>query len=356
MLESEHGEDSLVLCNSCDYAANLEVASSKHQAIDKKEGKKEKVSTPGQKTIEEVAGFLKKQPNDLMKSLVFISNGDPIMVLVRGDHDVNESKLSSFIGSTVRPAHPEEVIEICGTEIGFIGPVGLKKDIKIIADRALKNQHDLTTGANEKDYHLTGLEIERDFKVQEFADLRTVLDNEKCIQCGGELRKVQAIELGHIFKLGTKYSDAMKATFLDKNGKEKPIVMGSYGIGVERIIAASIEQNHDEKGIVWNPVLAPYLIHLIPINYEDQKISELSDEIYQLFEKNGISILMDDRKVSPGFKFKDADLVGMPLQIIIGKKWIDEQKIELKIRKSGETIDVVHDKLFETVNKILNNL
>ena len=356
MLESEHGEDSLVLCNSCDYAANLEIARSKTKPVEKNKVEVQKVHTPGQKTIEEVAQFLKKKPFELMKSLVFISNEDPLMVLVRGDHDVNESKLTSITGAVVRPAHAEEVLEICGAETGFVGPVGLKKNIKIIADEAIKNQHDLTTGANEKDYHLTGLEIGRDFNVEAFYDLRTVLGNEKCIQCDGDLRTVNAIELGHIFKLGTKYSDAMKATFLDKNGKEKPIIMGSYGIGVERIIAASIEQSHDDKGIVWNTALAPYLIHLIPINYEDPAISDLSDELYKFFMKKGIDILMDDRKASPGFKFKDADLLGMPIQIIVGKKWIQDKKIEIKNRKSGKTVDVKLDEIENTVNEIFNGL
>ena len=357
MIESRYGEDTLVLCNQCDYAANLEIATSVPLEIDNEEiGSLQRIHTPNKKTIAEVSAFLKKKPAQLMKSLLYIVNNEPIMVLIRGDHNVNETKLQSYVGTQIRPANPQEVIEICGAEIGFVGPIGLKKKVRLIADKALENQHNLTTGANEKDYHLSGVELNRDLQNVEYADLRTVLSGEKCSQCGGELRVVNAIELGHIFKLGTKYSERMNATYLDSKGQKKPILMGSYGIGVERIIATAIEQNHDEKGIVWDPVLAPYLVHIIPINNDDKEIFAVANRLYSMLLEEKIDALIDDRDVSPGYKFKDADLLGMPLQIIIGEKWHKNHEIEIKKRKSGEILFSSEKNLISTIRSLLESL
>lgn len=353
MVESDFGEDTLVLCTKCDYAANLDVAASVPHGVEGQPNSLRKVHTPDKKTIEEVSTFLNLPHNRLMKSLVYIVENEPVMILIRGDHDINESKLQAYLGSTVRPAHPEEVEEICGAEVGFVGPVGPKEHIRIVADNGLKNQHDLTTGANEKDTHLTGIELDRDVKIAEYIDIKTVIPDEKCVHCGANLRVVNAIELGHIFKLGTKYAESMKAFYLDKNGKERPIFMGSYGIGVERIIAASIEQNHDEKGIVWETVIAPYHVHIIPINIGNENIKGTANELYDTLNKKNIDTLIDDREVTPGFKFKDADLLGMPLQIIVGDKWLKERRYEIKQRKTGKTIFSSETDLIKTVRSLL---
>ncbi len=356
MIESQYGEDTLVLCNHCDYAANLEIATSLPLEVDDKITSLQQVHTPNKRTIAEVSTFLKKKPDQLMKSLLYISNNEPIMVLIRGAHSVNETKLQSCVRAQIRPANSQEVIEICGAEIGFVGPIGLKKKVRLIADNVLKNQHNLTTGANEKDYHFSGVELDRDVKNVEYADIRTVLSGEKCSLCGGDLRVVNAIELGHIFKLGTKYSERMNAAYLDKKGQKRPILMGSYGIGVERIIATAIEQNHDEKGIVWDPVLAPYLVHIIPINKDDEDIFAAANRFYNKLQQEKIDTLIDDRDVSPGYKFKDADLLGMPLQIIIGEKWRKKHQIEIKERKSGNIVFSSEEDLIATIRSLLNSL
>ena len=356
MVESEFGEDSLVLCDKCDYAANLEVAQSVPEKVGGKVSKLEEIHTPGQRTIEEVSAFLSKQPKDLMKTLLYMTGDEPLMVLIRGDHDVNEEKLQAFLKGTVRPAEPSEVTPICGAEVGFVGPVGMQKQIRIIADETLKDQHNLTTGANKNDYHLMGIELERDLNIEAFADLRNVRAAETCTVCGGTIRIVNAIELGHIFQLGTKYSESMKATYLDHDGKAHPIVMGSYGIGVERLLACYIEQNNDERGIVWNYILAPYDLHLIPINLDTEEIRKTAETLYQTAYNSGLTVLMDDRSLSPGFKFKDADLLGIPLQVIIGKSWLESQQLEFKERKTGERHHVAPDAFVDTAKNILSRL
>lgn len=353
MVESNFGEDTLVLCTECDYAANLDVATSVPHRVEGQPTSLRKVHTPDTKTIEQVSTFLNVPPNRLMKSLVYISENEPVMILIRGDHDVNESKLQAYLGSTVRPAHPEEVKEVCKAEVGFVGPVGLREHIRIVADNALKNQHNLTTGANEKDTHLTGIELDRDVNIAEYIDIKNVFPDEKCVVCGDRLRVINAIELGHIFKLGTKYAESMKVFYLDNNGKERPIFMGSYGIGVERIIAASIEQNHDEIGIVWETVIAPYYVHIIPINIGNEDIKRTSNELYNTLNKKNIDTLIDDREVTPGYKFKDADLLGMPLQIIVGDKWLNERRYEIKQRKSGNTFFSSETDLIKTIRSLL---
>lgn len=356
MVESEHGEDTLVLCNTCHYADNLDVASSIPHKITEKSVETSRVHTPGKRTIADISEFLKKQPNQLMKSLLYIIDNEPMMILIRGDHEVNESKLQSQFGPDIRPAHPEEVQDICGAEVGFVGPMGSKKPFRIYADEALKDQYNLTTGANENDYHISGIELTRDVEITNVIDIRSVKEGEKCKVCDGTLRVVQAIELGHIFKLGTKYSESMKALYLDKGGKEKPIFMGSYGIGVERIIASSIEQNYDEKGIVWDNILAPYSVHIIPLKSENEDIKTLAHRLYDQMNDNAIDTLIDDRDVSPGFKFKDADLLGMPLQIIIGEKWLSKGEIEIKERKSGNIVYTSENDILDTIQSMLRSL
>lgn len=357
MVESESGEDTLVLCTQCDYAANIEVATSVHSGVEEKKSQSlNKVHTPGKKTIEDVSSFLNKESCQLMKSLLYFSDDNPALVLIRGDYEVNESKLISILGTKVRPAQREEVLEIFGAEPGFVGPVNMRKNARIIADFALKDKHDLMTGANEKDYHLSGIELERDVQVSDYADIRCVKADDHCSLCGADLRVANAIELGHIFQLGTKYSESMKAFYTDNSGKDNPIFMGSYGIGIERIVAASIEQNHDDKGIVWDPVLAPYHVHIIPINMETDAILKTAETLYQECCDKKIETLMDDRIVSAGYKFKDADLLGLPLQIIIGDKWIREQKIEIKVRKTGKVMYESDKKSVQLIQSMIEKL
>jgi len=358
MFASEHGEDTLVYCDSCDYADNLEVATSVPHIPSSEKSKLTEVHTPGTRTIAEVTKFLHKDANQLMKSLLFIKDEKtPIMILIRGDHEANESKLLTHFGSTIRQSTADEVQEVCGAEAGFVGPIKLQKKISIYADNALKEHHNLTTGANKTDYHITGIELDRDIEITEWIDVRNVVPGESCSVCGGLLKVVQAIELGHIFKLGIKYSDSMNARYLDKTGAEKPILMGSYGIGVERIIAAVIEQNYDERGIVWNTVLAPHLVHIVPINLEDKSILDAANQIYQLLNDNKIDTLIDDRVgATPGVRFNDADLLGMPIQIIIGDKWSKTRKFEIKERKTGNITFSSFENLIDTINTKLKRL
>ncbi len=353
VLESEHGEDTLVLCTQCDYASNLEVATSVPEIITSESAVLEKIATPDRRTIEEVSEFLSRPKSQFMKSLLYFADATPVMILLRGDHDLNEAKATSLFGHVIRPAHPEEILEICGTEAGFIGPVELKKEIEIVADKTLENQCNLITGANEKDYHFKGIELSRDVPAVKFADVRNVLSNETCSQCGAPIRVTNAMELGHIFKLGTKYSDSMKATFLDTSGKARPIIMGSYGIGVERIVAAAIEQNHDDKGIAWNKVLAPYLVHIIALKMDKISVQEFARNLYEDLNEREIDTLIDDRDVSAGFKFKDADLLGSPIQVVIGEKGLTENRFEIRFRKTGETVWVEKDTL---VDEIINSI
>jgi len=335
MFDSPHGEDTLTICDHCGYAANIDVAVTVCETLSNGPGRLESVHTPGKRTIEEVSDFLKRPKTHFVKSLAYSVGGETVLILVRGDHELNEAKLQSFLGAPARTAHPEEILAVFGTEPGFMGPVQLKSKIRILADRALQNQHEWITGANQKDTHLIGVEPDRDFSVEAFGDFRSAVSGDACSACGKTLRIVNAIELGHIFKLGTKYSSAMKANFLDSAGKENPVIMGSYGIGIERILAAAIEQGNDDKGIVWNRILTPYHVHVIPVKMDNPEIVQLAGRIYSELNEIGFHCLMDDRNVSPGFKFKDADLIGIPIQVIIGEKWLKEQFLEIKDRKTG---------------------
>ncbi len=355
MVESEYGEDTLVICSQCDYAANQEIAVSHHIKIEnKKTVTLKKIHTPDKKTIKEVTDFLGVESGQLIKSLIYICDSKPIMVLIRGDHELNESKLLSHLKCPVHQAYSDEVKDLCDTEIGFVGPVGLKKSVKIIADISLKNQHDMITGANEVNYHFSGIELKRDVKQKiEYADLKTVVSGEKCKICNENLRIVNAIELGHIFKLGIKYSKSMKANFSDSEDRDQPIVMGSYGIGIERIVAAAILQNFDDKGIIWNELLAPYPVHIIPIKVDNVDILKMANKLYDELKKQNIETIIDDRIVTPGYKFKDADLLGMPLQVIIGEKWLQDELIEIKKRKSNERVFVKKNELIKTIKSFL---
>jgi prolyl-tRNA synthetase len=354
MVKSEAGEDTVAYCDSCGYAANVEVAESKTQIVERKDvsGNLIEIHTPDVKSIDELCGFLKINETQCAKSRVYIYNNAPVLILMLGNDDVNETKLEKLLGGAVRPGHPDELKEITGADAGSIGPVSFKG--RIIADLRLKFGNNLYSGANKNDYHIGGIDLKRDVLKLEYADLRTVKAGEQCTRCGSKLDVFSAIELGHIFKLGTKYSKAMGAMFLDENGKENPIVMGSYGIGVDRVIACYVEQHHDDKGIVWDKALAPFQVNLIALNMKKENVIDASDKIYSELCDAGITVLYDDRvDAQAGFKFNDADLLGMPVQIIVGDKKLKENKVEVKIRESGERFDIEPEKLKERILEFL---
>ena len=358
MVESDSGEDVTVRCDNCGYDANLEVATSKIEPItgSTDSAKVTEVATPNQRTIEEVSTFLAIEPKMLIKTLLFMVDDRPVLALVSGEDDVNESKLGAVLGAPFRPADPAEALEYMHANLGFLGPVGVSKSIKILADHRLKGAKGLATGANKDDYHITGVEVGRDFQPENFVDLRTVKDGEPCPKCGKKLRLARAIEVGHIFKLGTKYSQAMGAVFLDENGVEKPIVMGSYGIGVGRLIATVIETNFDEHGIIWPPSVSPFDVTLITLNPSDSEVFSWSQSLYDDLQKQGLSVLWDDRDARPGVKFNDADLVGIPIQIIIGDRALKTGSLEVKIRKTNQRHFIPKDEIIANIPELIQSL
>jgi prolyl-tRNA synthetase len=353
MVESSSGEDTCAVCEKCGYAANIEVAASNIPKLTRvSEGLQLKeIHTPNVKTIDELKAFLKIDEKLLAKSLVYMQDRSPVLILMVGNDQLNESKIQSVLGANARPVNPDELAELTGADAGSIGPIGLK-GFKIIADSRLEGANNVISGMNKNDYHIGNIDLVRDVKIDGYYDLRTVEAGEPCPKCNETLRVVNAIELGHIFKLGTKYSDALHAMFLDENGEMKPIIMGSYGIGVERIIACNIEQNHDKYGIIWGKEVAPYHVHLVLVNANVDSIIKVAEDIYERLEKHKVEVLYDDRKnVSPGFKFKDADLLGMPLHIIVGEKNVVNGKVEMKDRRTGERHIIAIEEVVEYVKK-----
>jgi len=355
MVRSDAGEDLVATCNTCNYAANLEKAVSRLSPVtDDEPASPEpvKVSTPGQKTIEEISNFLGVAPENQIKSLVYMVESEPVLILMRGDHQLNEMKLEGVLETGVlRPALPEEIRKTMGADAGSLGPVGVK-NIRILADEAILGRKNMTTGANEDDFHIQGVAPEVHFKA-EYHDFRTVQDGEVCPECGARLSVVKTIESGHIFKLGTKYSDALDATVLDSNGKAIPIVMGSYGIGVERILSAAIELYHDEKGMILPVSIAPFEVIIVPVSVKDEKQKEVADVIYDDLLQRGIDVLCDDRNERAGVKFNDADLIGVPIRITIGQKKLKENKVEINVRRDGSRQDCPVDEVVEKVVQMI---
>ena len=357
MVESESGEDTVVRCGKCGYAANLDIASSNVPKAGRTADSKpvSEIHTPNVRTIDELAEFLKVDHARLAKSLVYRHDGKPLLILMVGNDQLNESKLTSALGGgDIKAMDAEELSAITGADAGSIGPVALKR-FRIIADKRLEGANNLISGANKNDYHLGNIDMQRDVQLDGFFDLRTVEEGEPCLTCSSPLKISNAIELGHIFKLGTKYSEALNVTFLDENGQAKPVVMGSYGIGIERIIACAIEQSRDQDGIIWDKALAPYLVHIIPVNMNNKDIVVAANQMYRLLTENALSSLFDDRpNFTAGFKFKDADLLGMPLQIIVGEKGLKTGQIEIKIRKTGERLMVATNDVIPELKKLLS--
>lgn len=358
--KTDAGEDLIASCPSCGYAANLEKASSRLPVTEDETGPDapEEFPTPGVRTIEDLARTPYLVPaNHQIKSLVFIATIDgeprPVLALLRGDHQLHEVKFTDAVGATAsRPARAEEIRDLLGASAGSLGGVGAKRKastLLIVADLGLQGRRNMTTGANKDDHHLRGVDVARDIEVDQWADLRTIASGEACPRCEtGVLEVYKAMEIGHIFKLGTKYSESMGATVLTQDGKPVPIVMGSYGIGVERIITAAVEQNYDENGIIWPKTLAPFDVVVTITNVKDEKLRDAGDKLYEDLKHAGLEVLLDDRDERAGVKFKDADLIGIPYRITLGKK-IADQMVELFDRRTKQSEDV---KLGEVVSHV----
>jgi prolyl-tRNA synthetase len=343
---AESGEDAIVSCNTCDYAANVEKAEVKAarpagRDIAEESPKLEKVSTPGKKSVAEVAEYLKLPSERFIKTLVYrTDSGEFVAVLARGDHEINELKLKAVLGCReIALADEASVASAIGVAPGFLGPIGLK--LRVFADLSVHGMRAAVTGANEANGHFINVDQERDFTPTAFADLRLAVSGDPCPRCEhGRLEAHRGIEVGQVFYLGTKYSVAMGATYLDAEGRERPIEMGCYGIGVSRLVAATIEQNHDANGIIWPFSIAPFHVLLLPINYKDKSIREATDKLYDELQKHGVEVLLDDRDERPGVKFKDADLIGIPLRVTIGAKGLEKGCLELRSRREGKTEEV----------------
>lgn len=351
------GEDTVVYSDGSDYAANLEMAQNKRTLQPSHEIPKEltKVETPGCKTIDEVAAFLKTKPENTIKTLLYVADDKLVVVLLRGNDQLNEVKLTNFLGADfLRPATNDEAKQYLGADFGSLGPVGISEDLQVLADLDVKAMANASVGANEDGYHYINVNLNRDFKVDEFVDLRTVNEGELSPDGQGTLKFTRGIEIGHIFKLGTRYTEAMDAQILDENGRQKPIIMGCYGIGVSRLLSAIVEQHCDEHGMIWPKEIAPFDIHVVPINMKKAEQAKLAQELTATLEAAGYSVLVDDRNERPGVKFADSDLIGLPVRITVGKK-ASEGIVEIKLRQSGETVEIKQDELLNTLNILLAN-
>jgi prolyl-tRNA synthetase len=340
MVLAETGEDAVVGCTKCTYGANVERAEAGYShecdaGSSEKLDSIERVSTPGMKSVEEVSAFLKVSPHCLIKTLIYNSDMGVVAALVRGDYDLNEAKLARELGAAwIELADEETVVKTTGAPSGFAGPVGLK--CTILADFSVKGIVNGVTGANDADAHLINVKPNRDFTVKSFSDLRVVVDGDDCPRCDGNLSIRRGIEVGHVFKLGTKYSNSMGATFLDEEGKQQPMIMGCYGIGIGRTVAACIEQNHDENGIAWPLPMAPFQVTILPLTAREKEVTEEAERLYREITALGVDVLLDDRDERAGVKFNDAELLGTPIRIVIGKKGLKEGGVEIKGRTEQE--------------------
>ncbi len=355
---ADAGESNIAYCEKCDYAASDEKAELK--AI-RAEGEEllplEKVATPGTKTIALVADYLKVPVEKTIKAVAYQNEKDEVvLVFVRGDHEVNEVKVQNAVGAIALRMADETAIRGIGGEPGFMSPIGIKKGTKIVVDATVMEMQNAVAGANEVDVHYKNVTPKRDFGEPIIADLRLVQEGDPCPHCGAPLKMTRGIEAGQVFMLGTKYSEALHATFLDESGKEKPLVMGCYGIGVGRTMAAAIEQNNDKDGIIWPRAIAPFEVVVVPVNAKVPEQLELAEKIYGELKTAGVDVLLDDRKERAGVKFKDCDLIGYPIRVTVGPKAVEEGMIELRIRKSGETFNEPQKNYLAKVQELLGNL
>lgn len=342
MVLADTGEEELVFCSLCDYAANTEKAPCRPQGEqDEEERPLQLVATPAARTVDDLASYLGVDARKILKSLFFDADGEPVVVLVRGDRSVNETKVKNFLmANSLEIADEAELLNRYGVPMGFAGPVGLreKMPVKILGDEEVRALSNAVAGANRVDYHYLNVNPGRDFYVDAYGDFRTAEEGDPCPLCGAPLQVCRGIEVGHIFKLGTKYSEALKATIIDEKGNEVPVVMGCYGIGITRTMAAAVEQKHDQDGIIWPVAIAPYEVVLMAVNQGDTLHAGYAEELYREFLRAGIDVIYDDRLERPGVKFKDADLIGYPARVVIGKKMVSEGLVEIKWRETGETV------------------
>ncbi|MFJ8519375.1 proline--tRNA ligase [Lysinibacillus xylanilyticus] len=353
MVLSEIGEDTIAYSDTSNYAANIEMAEVlvDYQPSDEALKDLEKVATPDQKTIEEVSAFLNIDPSNVIKSLVFDVDGELVVVLARGDHEINDIKLKNALDAgSVELASEAAIRDLLGCGVGSIGPVKLPVDVKVVADNAIKSIRNGVAGANEDGFHLVNVNPERDFAVNEYEDIRFIQEGDPSPDGQGIIKFAEGIEVGHIFKLGTTYSAKMNGTFLDEQGKSQPFIMGCYGIGVSRILAAVAEHFQDENGFVWPTQLAPYDIHVVPVNTKDETQVSLADELYGLLKSYRYDVLLDDRAERAGVKFADADLIGLPVRVTVGKK-ATEGVVEVKFRQTGETFEWKKEEVIDRLNE-----
>lgn len=357
MILSDVGEDRIFLCDKCDYQANSEKAVSEVEMMpqDKEMKPMEKVEGKGIVGVEDLAKHLGVEPHQTSKTLLFKADKKYVAVMIRGDFDVNETKLKNHLGCLhLELASADVIKELTGAEVGYMGPVNLPESVRLVADLTCEGRVNFEAGANETDFHNINVNFERDFPTPEFADLREVRSGDKCSSCGkGTLDAKSAIEIGHVFKLGTKYSDSMKAHFVDNDGKSKPIIMGCYGIGISRLVAAVVEASHDDKGILWPTSIAPFHVQLVMLGNEDEVKSE-AEGLYTELKVAGVDVLFDDRDESAGFKFKDADLIGLPLRLVVSKKMLEQDGVEWKERKSNDFEVVKRKDVVEKVKDFLS--
>lgn len=355
MVLSEIGEDTIAYSDTSSYAANVEMAPvvATYEKPSVQEEKLEKVATPEQKTIEEVATFFNTEASQCIKSLLFKVDDRYALVLARGDHEVNDIKVKNYFeASTAELASPQEVKEVMNCEVGSLGPINLPSTIEVVADHAVKAVANGIAGANEEGHHFTNVNPERDFNAT-YTDLRFIEEGDPSPDGQGTIKFAKGIEVGHVFKLGTRYSEAMGATFLDENGRSQPMIMGCYGIGVSRTVAAVAEQFNDENGLVWPKNVAPYHVHLIPVNMKNDDQKEVAEKLYETLLDKGYQVLMDDRQERPGVKFADSDLIGLPVRVTVGKL-AAEGVVEVKVRETGESMDVSIDELQDKLAALLS--
>ncbi|MCF7618837.1 proline--tRNA ligase [Bacillus sonorensis] len=358
MALSDVGEDTIAYSDQSSYAANIEMAEVAEVAEAKHEEMKElqEVHTPGVKTIEELAAFLNVSPADCIKSMLLKADDRFVLILTRGDHEVNDVKVKNLLNAeTVEFASAEEVAELIGTEPGFVGPVGLHPEIEVYADFAVKVMANAAAGANKADYHYQNVNISRDAGEVTFADLRFIQEGDPSPDGKGTIHFAKGIEVGQVFKLGTRYSEAMNATYLDENGRAQPMLMGCYGIGISRTLSAIVEQHHDDKGLIWPLNVSPYDLHILALNMKNDAQAQLAEKLYEDFKAKGYDVLFDDRAERAGVKFADSDLIGLPVRITVGKR-ADEGVVEVKIRKTGESFEVAVDELSDFIEKQMKSL
>ncbi|MBR2847222.1 MAG: proline--tRNA ligase, partial [Clostridia bacterium] len=352
MVKSEVGEDTIAFCE-CGFASNIEKAACVPEETACPEGDLavEKIHTPNIKTIEDLTNALKIDEKMFVKTLIYNGDGKIVAVMLRGDRELNETKLQNYLGCTeLTMADFATVEEVTGAKVGFAGPIGIKCPVLMDSEVALMKNY--IVGANETDYHYVNVNKDRDFTPDDILDLRTIVDGDKCPKCGKPISTVQGIEVGHIFKLGTKYSEALGCGYLDENGKDQPMIMGCYGIGVNRCVAAVIEQHCDENGIVWPMSVAPFKVEIVPVNVSDEVQMNMANELYNTLTAKGIDVLMDDRDERAGVKFKDADLMGAPIRITVGKGAKDGL-VEYKLRAGGDVLNMTPDEAITNVLELV---